>query len=92
MVATLIAPINMKACVSIAKWYPRGLDGEHLSVNSVYESIRHTPNEVGRNTLRLALDGKYGKGDFENQVKLARLCSIWSGDRVTIDDLMVVED
>ena len=92
MVATLTPPTNMKACISIAKWFPRGLDGEYLSVNKVYESIRQTPNEVGRNTLRLALDGVYSKGEFENQVKLARLCSEWSGKLVTVDDLMVVED
>jgi len=92
MVATLTRLIEMKACISIAKWFPRGLDGKYLSVNKVYEDIRFTPNAVGRDTLTLALKGEYAKGNFDNQVKLARLCSIWSGDRVTIDDLMVVED
>lgn len=92
MVATLTRPIGMKACISIAKWFPRGLDGNYLSVNKVYEDIRSTPNAVGRDTLTLALKGQYVKGNFDNQVKLARLCSEWSGDRVTIDDLMVVED
>lgn len=92
MVATLSRPTQMKACISIAKWFPRSLDGEYLSINKVYEEIRLTPNAVGRDTLTLALKGQYAKGNFDNQVKLARLCSIWSGDRVTIDDLMVVED
>ena len=92
MVATLIAPVDMKACISIAKWFPRDLSGEFASVNSVFESVRDTPNEVGRNTLRLALDGRLTRGNFDNQVKLARLCSMWSGERVTIDDLMVITD
>jgi hypothetical protein len=92
MVATLSRPIDMKACVSIAKWFPRGLDGNYLSVNKVFEDIRFTPNAVGRDTLTLALKGEYAKGNFENQVRLARLCSVWSGDHVTIDDLFVIED
>lgn len=82
----------MKACISIAKWFPRGIDGQHLTVNKVYEDIRFTSNAVGRDTLTQALKGIYAKGNFDNQVKLARLCSMWSGENVTINDLMVVSD
>lgn len=92
MVATLTAPIDMKVCISIAKWFPRGLDGQHLTVNKVYEDIRFTPNFVGRDTLTQALKGVYSKGNFDNLVKLALLCSIWSGERVSVDDLLVITD
>lgn len=91
MVATL-SPPNMKAFVSIAKWYPKNEIGEFASINSVYQKIEGTPNEVGRHTLSKALDGKLDRGHVDNLVKLARLCSQWSGDRVTIDELMVIED
>ena len=91
MVATL-SPPDMKAYVSIAKWYPKNEIGEFASINSVYQKIEKTPNEVGRHTLRTALDGKLDRVHTDNLVKLARLCSMWSGDRVTIDDLMIIED
>lgn len=91
MVATL-SPPDMKAFVSIAKWYPRNEIGEYASINSVYQKIEGTSLEVGRHTLSKALDGKLDRVHADNLVKLARLCSEWSGERVTIDDLMVVED
>lgn len=89
---TTLAPPNMKAFVSIAKWYPKDETGEFASINSVYQKIEGTPQEVGRHTLSKALDGKLDRGHFDNLVKLAQLCSKWSSDRVTIDDLVVVED
>jgi hypothetical protein len=93
MVATLTAPIDMKVCVSIAKWFPRGLDGQHLTVNKVYEECRFTStNFVGRDTLTQALKGVYSKGNFDNLVKLALLCSMWSGEHVTVNDLLVITD
>ena len=91
MVATL-SPPDMKAFVSIAKWYPKTEIGEFASVNSVFELIKGTPNEVGRHTLRTALDGRLDRVHTDNLVKLARLCSMWSGETVTINDLMIVED
>lgn len=92
MVATL-SPPNMKAFVSITKWYPINPDtGEFASVNSVYQKIEGTANEVGRHTLSKALDGKLDRLHADNLVKLARLCSEWSGKQVTVDDLLVVED
>lgn len=91
MVATL-SPPEMKAFVSISKWYPRTLDGEFASINSVFETIKGTPNEVGRHTLRSALDGRLDRIHTDNLVKLARLCSMWSGETVTVNDLLVVTD
>jgi len=91
MVATL-SPPNMKAFISIAKWYPKDENGEFASINSVFQKIEGTSKEVGRHTLSKALDGKLDRVHIDNLVKLARLCSEWSGDHVTIDDLTVVED
>jgi len=82
----------MKVTVSIAKWFPKNQFGEFLSVNSVHQRTVGTPNEIGQNTLRLALNGQLDRVHTDNLVKLARLCSMWSGERVTIDDLMVVTD
>jgi hypothetical protein len=91
MVATL-SPPNMKSSISIAKWYPRDDSGEFVSINSVFTKIEGTSNEVGRHTLRTALDGRLDRLHTDNLVKLARLCSMWSGERVTVDDLLVVTD
>jgi hypothetical protein len=82
----------MKVTVSIAKWFPKNQFGEFMSINSVYQRTVGTPNEIGLNTLRLALNGTLDRGHMENLIKLARLCSMWSGERVTIDDLMVITD
>ncbi len=91
MVATL-SPPSMKTFVSIAKWYPKDEFGEFASINSVFTKIENTPNEVGRHTLRTALDGRLDRLHTDNLVKLARLCSMWSGENVTVADLIVVED
>lgn len=83
---------KMYVSIDVSKWYPKDSLGNFMPINAVFESIKGTSNEVGRYTLALALDGVYCKGEFENQVKLARLCSEWSGEIVTVDDLMVIED
>lgn len=58
----------------------------------LYEEVRGTENEVGRNTLRLALDGRLDRGHFANAVKLARLAASWSKKEVSIMDLLVIEE
>lgn len=78
--------------IDISAYWPKDRDGEPKSVNSVYEEIRGTPDEVGRNTLRLALDGRLDRGYFSNQVKLARLASKWSGKKVTVLNLFKIKD
>ena len=82
----------MKVTVSIAKWFPRNQFGEFMSINSVHQRIVGTPNELGQNTLRLALEGSLDRGHMENLVKLARLCSEWSNSKVTESDLLRIED
>lgn len=91
MVVTL-SPPNMKSSISIAKWYPKTESGEFASINSVFTKIEGTANEVGRHTLRTALDGRLDRLHTDNLVKLARLCSMWSGERVTVDDLLIVAE
>jgi hypothetical protein len=83
---------GLRVYVDISHYWPKDADGEPKSVNSIYEEIKETPEEVGRNTLRLALDGKLDRGYFSNQVKLARLCSRWSGQSVTTNDLLRIEE
>lgn len=83
---------DMRVRFDIASYWPNDEHGEPRTVNSVFEEIKGTANEVGRNTLRLALNGDLDRGLFLNQVKLARLCSKWSGKTVTINELLKIEE
>lgn len=85
-------PDAVKAYIDISAYWPKDDEGEPVSVNSVYQELLKTPNEIGRNTLRLALTGQLDRGHFSNQIKLARLVSKWAGKEVTILDLLRVED
>lgn len=82
---------EVQVFLDISPYWPKDNDGKPKSVNSIYEEIRGTPNEVGRNTLRLALAGSLDRGYFSNQVKLARLCSEWSGQDISPGDLLKIE-
>ncbi len=82
----------MQVYVDISLYWPTEADGSPKSVNSVYEKIKDSTDEVGRNTLRLARDGNLDRGHFSNLVKLARLCSKWSGKQIDPSDLLKIED
>jgi hypothetical protein len=86
-----MAVLTMRATIDISAYWPTDAGGEPVSVNSIYESLRGTENELGRNTLRLALDGRLDRGHYGNLVKLARLVSGWAGRVVTADELMTEE-
>lgn len=83
---------DVRAYLDISPYWLKDKDGSPRTVNSVYEEIKGTADEVGRNTLRLALEGKLDRGYFSNQIKLVRLCSQWSGKPVTLSDLLKVEE
>jgi len=87
----LLESQSVRVYLDISPYWPKDAEGEPRSVNSIYEEIRGTPEEVGRNTLRLALEGNLDRGYFSNQVKLARLCSKWSGQNITPDDILKIE-
>lgn len=82
----------MRAYADISKWWPSDETGKAVSVNSVFEKFKGTPNELTRHTLTRAREGKLEKGDFDNLVKLTRICSELSGEGVTINDLIQIED
>ena len=84
--------LGMRVLLDLSAYWPQDDDGEPRSVNSIYEEIRGTSLEVGRNTLRLALDGSLDRGYYSNLIKLARLCSQWSGETVSPNDLLRVEE
>ena len=71
----LLKPDKVKVFLDISAFWPKDDLGDPRTVNSVYEEVRGTENEVGRNTLRLALDGRLDRGHFVNAVKLARLAT-----------------
>ena len=77
--------------IDIGRWWLKDEDGKPLSVYAVYKKIEGTNNEVTRHTLTRAKDGLLEKADISNLKSLARLCSIWSGEKLTVDDLIVEE-
>lgn len=83
---------GLRVHIDISRYWLKDQNGEPRTVNSIYEEIKGTPDEVGRNTLRLALDGTLDRGYFSNLVKLARLCSIWAGRTVSIDEIFKIDD
>ena len=83
---------EVRAYIDISSYWLKDENGEFRSVNSVYEEIKGSPDEVGRNTLRLALDGNLDRGYFSNLVKLTRLCSKWTGKQVSLGDLLKVDE
>jgi hypothetical protein len=82
----------MEAFVDISRWWTKDEGGKLASVNSVFEKFKGTSNEVTRHTLTRALEGKLKKGDFDNLVKLSRICSELSGENLTIVDLIVIKE
>ena len=64
MYVFLRMPDAVKAYIDISAYWPKDDDGEPVSVNSVYQELLKTPNEIGRNTLRLALTGQLDRGHF----------------------------
>ncbi len=78
--------------VDIGKWWLKDDRGEPLSVYAVHKTIIGTENEVTRHTLTRARDGQLEKANISNLKALARLCSIWSNQNISVDDLIVEED
>jgi hypothetical protein len=83
---------QVRVHLDISRYWPRDDDGEPRSVNSVHEELRGTPNEIGRNTLRLALEGRLDRGHFAHVIKLQRVVSNWVGREVALEELMTVEE
>lgn len=92
MLSVYMETPQVRVYIDISPYWPRDDHDDPRSVNSVYEEIKDTPDAVGRNTLRLALDGRLDRGHFVNQVKLARLASKWAGREIKISDLLGIED
>ncbi len=82
----------MRVYLDISGYWPKYGDGEPRSVNSVHEALKGTPNEIGRNTLRLALEGRLDRGHFAHVIKLQRVVSYWVGRKVSLEELMTVEE
>ena len=81
----------MKVYLSISDHWPTDSTGKPRSVNSVCTELKGTPNEVGANTLRLALDGRLDRGHLANLVKLSQIATQWAGETITIDDLLKIK-
>lgn len=82
----------MEAFVDISRWWPKNKNGKPVSVYEVYRRFEGEANQVNRHTLTVARDGKLAKADIDNLVKLARICSELSGEIVTINDIVRIEE
>jgi len=83
---------GMNAYVDISQWWPKAKDGSPLSVHAVYKQIENTPNKVTRHTLAFARDGKLESINITNLVKLSRICSFLTGKKLTVNDIIKVEE
>lgn len=84
--------VYVEAFVDISRWWPKDKNDKPLSVYEVHRLFEGGPNQVTRHTLTVARDGKLAKADIDNLVKLARICSELSGEALTINDLVRIED
>ncbi len=92
MLCSVVLEQSVNVFVDISEYWPKTSDGKPRSVNSVYEDIRDTDYEVGRNTLKLALEGRLDRGFFKNLFVLAKLASRWSGKEVGVADLLKLHE
>lgn len=88
---TTTGTLMSRTYIDIKLWWPKDDEGKPLSVYAVYKTIEGTENEVTRHTLTRAKDGLLEKADISNLKALSRLCSVWSGKNLTVDDLIVEE-
>lgn len=87
-----VSSTAVKLFLDISEFWPTDELGEPRTVNSVYEELKGSDNEVGRNTLRLALDGRLDRGHLSNVGKLMRLATAWAGKDVSFWDLARIEE
>ncbi len=88
---TTAIALMSRTYIDIRRWWLKDENGEPLSVYAVHKTIEGTDNEVTRHTLTRAKEGQLEKANISNLKALARLCSLWSGTEVTVDDLIVEE-
>lgn len=92
METTQLLAYCMDAWVDISRWWPKDEEGRDRSVNWVYTHITDEEIKVTRHTLTRAREAQLFKADIDNLVKLARLCSGWSGQKVTLDDIVRTDE
>lgn len=84
--------LGVEAFVDISRWWPKNEDGLPLSVYRVHKLFEGSADQITRHTLTIARDGKLAKADIDNLVKLARICSQLSGDEVTVNDIIHIDN
>jgi len=92
MLCSVVVEQSVNVYVDISEYWQKNIDGSLKSVNSIYEEIRGTEYEVGRHTLRQALEGRLDRGHFKSLYALAQLASKWSGKEVTVGELLKFEE
>jgi hypothetical protein len=84
--------LSVEAFVDISRWWPKSDDGLPLSVYEIHKRFEGSQNQVTRHTLTVARDGKLAKADIDNIVRLARICSVLSGEMITVNDIIRIEN
>ena len=83
--------VMSRTYIDIGEWWPKDDQGKLLSVYAVHKTIEGTSNEVSRHTLTRARDGLLEKADIGNLIALSRICSLWTGKTIKVDDLIKEE-
>lgn len=84
----LIIKKMKKSYIDIGKWWLHDGLGKPMSVNAIYESLKGTENEVSRYTLTKAKNGELEGADISTIESLIRICSEWSGKKLSFNDLI----
>ena len=90
----MLALIEVKARIDISQWWPKDDNGEDQSVYAAHKNIEDNKPQylVTRHTLTRAKNGQLEKFEAVNAVKLAWICSYWSGQKLTVDDLLKIDE
>ena len=81
-----------KSYIDIGRWWLKDGLGKPMSVNAIYQELKGSENEVSRYTLTRARDGELEKADISTIEALVRICSKWSGEDLTFDDLIASKE
>ena len=77
-----------KRVIDISKYWPKDKNGNEYTVNKVWTDRELNPEGVGRYTLQKAKEGILGGGDIDTIYSLMSICSLWSGQTISLDKLV----
>lgn len=78
----------------VGKYYPRDENGNPMSVNHIWHQLlaENSENILSKDIIGAALHSGRDSIKIDNLVKLINLCSIWSGEKVTFEDIRFTKE